>query len=202
MLKFKDILTESEELVLESGERMTKAKWQSAMDMVPKGERDDFMKFSASVQKLYGIDTNNQKDYAKAQAAFKSLRGIPKAAKAAKAPDTAPKAIPKITPKADPKPEVVKDIPGLKVRGKYGSIIGSGDMFGAIDKVIPLLRDNGALYKSIDVYLDNLYKYRESQGSKPSARETQHVGEVKVLLSKLRHHLVELSKQSGLSYNA
>lgn len=202
MLKFKDILTESEELVLESGERMTKAKWQSAMDMVPKGERDDFMKFSASVQKLYGIDTNNQKDYAKAQAAFKSLRGIPKAAKAAKASDTVPKAIPKIAPKADPKPEVVKDIPGLKVRGKYGSIIGSGDMFGAIDKVIPLLRDNGALYKSIDVYLDNLYKYRESQGSKPSARETHHVGEVKVLLSKLRHHLVELSKQSGLSYNA
>lgn len=163
------------------------------------------MKFAASVEKIYGIKTDNQKDYAKVQAAFKSLmspKGTEETPKTATAKTAVPKTIPKIASKADPKPEVVKDIPGLKVRGKYGSIIGSGEMFGAIDNLIPMLRDNGALYKSIDVYLDNLYKYRESQGSKPSARETQHVSEVKVLLSKLRHHLVELSKQSGLSYNA
>lgn len=36
MLKFKDILTESEELVLESGERMTKAKWRDALVLVPR----------------------------------------------------------------------------------------------------------------------------------------------------------------------
>lgn len=200
MLKFKDILTESEnlELVLESGQRMTKAKWRDALVLVPRAERNDFMKFAASVEKIYGIKTDNQKDYAKVQAAFKSLmnpKGTEEAPKMAahKAPISKP---------APTKVEAPKDIPGLKVRGKYGSIIGSGEMFGAIDNLIPMLRDNGALYKSISVYLDNLYKYRESQGSKPSERETYHVGEVKVLMSKLRHHLVELSKQSGLSYNA
>lgn len=131
MLKFKDILTESEELVLESGERMTKAKWQSAMDMVPKGERDDFMKFSASVQKLYGITTDSQKDYAKVQAAFKSLRGQKKPAppKASgtkvEAPKPAPAAkpveAPKPVPKEPAKPAVKFDTSGLTK--KYNQVL-------------------------------------------------------------------------------
>lgn len=193
-MRFKEFLTETEAIVESAPVRMTKAKWQSAMDMVPKGERDDFMKFSASVQKLYGIDTNNAKEYYKVQAAFKSLRGD-------KAPATKSASPKSSTSAPASKAEAPKVVPGLKVRGKYGSIEGSGELFKAIDDMIPLVRDNGPLYKAIQVYFDNLWKYRESQGTKPSDRETKHIGEVKVLLSQLRHHLVELSRQTGLSYN-
>lgn len=55
MLNFNEFLLESEELVTEAGERMTKLKWQSAMDILPHADRKDFMKYAASVQKLYGI---------------------------------------------------------------------------------------------------------------------------------------------------
>lgn len=131
MLKFKDILTESEELVLESGERMTKMKWQSAMDMVPRGERNDFMKFASSVEKIYGITTDNQKDYAKVQAAFKSLTGQKKPAppKASgtkvEAPKPAPAAkpveAPKPAPKEPAKPAVKFDTSGLTK--KYNQVL-------------------------------------------------------------------------------
>lgn len=93
MLKFKDILTES-------SERMTKAKWQAAMDIVPRDQRNDFMKFAASVEKIYGISTNTPKDYAKVQAAFKTLTGQKKAAPP-KASGTKVEA-PKPTPTAKP----------------------------------------------------------------------------------------------------
>lgn len=193
-MRFKEFLTETEAIMESTPVRMTKLKWKSAMDVIPRGERDDFMKFAASVQKIYGITTDNQKDYAKVQAAFKSLRGD-------KAPAT-PSAAPKSSTSAPAsKAEAPKTVPGLKVRGKYGSIEGSGELFSVIDNMIPLVRDNGPLYKAIQVYFDNLWKYRESQGTKPSDRETKHIGEVKVLLSQLRHHLVELSRQTGLSYN-
>lgn len=106
MINFNEFLAESEEMITEAGERMTKLKWQSAMDLVPPGERDDFMKFSSVVQKLYGIDTNNAKEYYKVQAAFKSLRGDKAPAKA-KAPATKPVAPkPMAAPKTAPVPKV------------------------------------------------------------------------------------------------
>lgn len=101
MLNFKEFITESSfNMITEAGERMTKMKWQSAMDLVPPGERDDFMKFAASVQKLYGINTSNPTDYYKVQNAFKSLRGIKSPAKAPKEPKAAPVKAP--APKAAP----------------------------------------------------------------------------------------------------
>lgn len=203
MLNFNEFLIESEELVTEAGERMTKLKWQSAMDLVPQGERDDFMKFAASVQKLYGIGTSNPQDYYKVQNAFKSLRGEVKP-KAAKAKPEVPKAIPKVAPKAAPAQEKApaKEVPGMKVysNGKYGSVIGSSELRTAIDAVIPLLRDNATLYKAMETYLDNLEDFYKSQGRKATDRDYKHVGEIKVLMTKLRFHLVELSKQTGLSY--
>lgn len=128
MLNFKEFIAESEyDMITEAGERMTKMKWQSAMDLVPPGERDDFMKFAASVQKLYGIGTSNPTDYYKVQNAFKSLRGIkspPKAPKAAPVKAPAPKAAPAVkpatpvqTPKAAPAPKVDKGLYDFNVKG-------------------------------------------------------------------------------------
>lgn len=101
MITFNEFLNESE-MINEAGERMTKLKWQSALDMVPQGERGDFMKFSAMVQKLYGIDTNNAKEYYKVQAAFKSLTGKDPAK------PEAPKAGTIVTPKETSKPAKVE----------------------------------------------------------------------------------------------
>lgn len=206
MLNFNEFLIESEELVTEAGERMTKLKWQSAMDILPHADRKDFMKYAASVQKLYGIGTSNPKDYYKVQNAFKSLTGVAvdKAPKAAKAKPEVPKAIPKVSKPAAPAPEKApaKEVPGMKVfsNGKYGSVIGSSELRTAIDAVIPLLRDNATLYKSMEAYLDNLEDFYKSQGRKATDRDYKHVGEIKVLMTKLRFHLAELSKQAGLSY--
>lgn len=206
MLNFNEFLIESEELVTEAGERMTKLKWQSAMDILPHADRKDFMKYAASVQKLYGIGTSNPKDYYKVQNAFKSLTGVAvdKAPKAAKAKPEVPKAIPKVSKPAAPAPEKApaKEVPGMKVfsNGKYGSVIGSSELSTAIDAVIPLLRDNATLYKSMEAYLDNLEDFYKSQGRKATDRDYKHVGEIKVLMTKLRFHLAELSKQAGLSY--
>lgn len=140
MLNFKEFITESSfNMITEAGERMTKMKWQSAMDLVPPGERDDFMKFAASVQKLYGINTSNPTDYYKVQNAFKSLRGIksppkaPKEPKAAAVKAPAPKAAPAVkpaapvqTPKAAPAPKVNPDLYKFDVKGivnKYEKIL-------------------------------------------------------------------------------
>lgn len=140
MLNFKEFIAESEyDMITEAGERMTKMKWQSAMDLVPPGERDDFMKFAASVQKLYGIGTSNPQDYYKVQNAFKSLRGIkslqkaPKEPKAATVKAPAPKAAPAVkpaapvqTPKATPALKVDKGLYDFDVKGivnKYEKIL-------------------------------------------------------------------------------
>lgn len=140
MLNFKEFIAESEyDMITEAGERMTKMKWQSAMDLVPPGERGDFMKFAASVQKLYGIGTSNPQDYYKVQNAFKSLRGIKSPAKAPKEPKAAPvkapapKAAPVVkpvapvqTPKAAPAPKVSEDLYKFDVKGivnKYEKIL-------------------------------------------------------------------------------
>lgn len=193
-MKFKDFLTE-EELFEAAPGRMTKSKWRDALVLVPRGERHDFSKFAASVEKIYGIGISDPKDYAKVAAAFESLGG--------KVTTPARGASPAQAPAAKPAPVKAKpkNIPGLKISGDHGDIIGSGELFKAIDKALPLVRDNGTLYKAVQFYFDNLWKYRESQGAKPSARETQHIGEVKTLLAKLNHHLVELSRQTELSYN-
>lgn len=130
MLNFKEFIAESEyDMITEAGERMTKMKWQSAMDLVPPGERDDFMKFAASVQKLYGIGTSNPQDYYKVQNAFKSLRGIKSPAKAPKEPKAAPAVKPVApvqTPKAAPAPKVSADLYKFDVKGivnKYEKIL-------------------------------------------------------------------------------
>ncbi|ULA52370.1 hypothetical protein [Enterobacter phage vB-EclM_KMB19] len=139
MLNFKEFIAESDsDMITEAGERMTKMKWQSAMDLVPPGERNDFMKFAASVQKLYGIGTSNPQDYYKVQNAFKSLRGIKSPAKAPKetkatpvkapapaAPAAKPVA-PIQTPKATPAPKVNPDLYKFDVKGivnKYEKIL-------------------------------------------------------------------------------
>ena len=123
MLKFKDILTES-------SERMTKAKWQAAMDMVPKEQRNDFMKFAASVEKIYGISTNTPKDYAKVQAAFKTLTGQKKVAppKASGTKVEAPKPTPTTKPVEAQKPVKEPVKPGVKfdtsnITKKYNQIL-------------------------------------------------------------------------------
>lgn len=103
MLNFNEFLAESTDLITEAGVRMTKDKWRSAMDMVPREDRGDFMKFSASVQKLYGIDTNNAKEYYKVQAAFKTLTGKDTGPAKAPAKPAAPK--PVAAPKAAPAPK-------------------------------------------------------------------------------------------------
>lgn len=202
MITFNEFTSEASEMITEAGERMTKLKWQSAMDLVPQGERDDFMKFAATVQKLYGIGTSNPQDYYKVQNAFKSLRGEVKPKAAPKAPKPIEK--PKVAKNATPVPEKTpaKEVPGMKVfsNGKYGTVIGSSELRTAIDAVIPLLRDNGTLYKAMETYLDNLEDFYKSQGRKATDRDYKHVGEIKVLMTKLRFHLVELSKQTGLSY--
>ena len=137
MLNFKEFIAESEyDMITEAGERMTKMKWQSAMDLVPPGERNDFMKFAASVQKLYGIGTSNPQDYYKVQNAFKTLRGIKSPAKApkeTKAPAKATPAAPAVkpvaqvqTPKAAPAPKVDKGLYDFDVKGivsKYEKIL-------------------------------------------------------------------------------
>ncbi|HIH9267897.1 TPA: hypothetical protein ACYU3E_004076 [Enterobacter ludwigii] len=136
MLNFKQFIAESDsDMITEAGERMTKMKWQSAMDLVPPGERNDFMKFAAVVKKLYGIDTTKQQEYYKVQNAFNSLRGIkspakaPKEAKAAPAPKAAPAvkpAAPVQTPKAAPAPKVNPDLYKFDVKGivnKYEKIL-------------------------------------------------------------------------------
>ncbi|SCN45822.1 hypothetical protein KNT70_gp129 [Cronobacter phage Pet-CM3-4] len=140
MLNFKEFIAESDsDMITEAGERMTKMKWQSAMDLVPPGERNDFMKFAASVQKLYGIGTSNPQDYYKVQNAFKSLRGIkspakaPKETKAAPAKAPAPAAAPVVkpvapiqAPKATPAPKVNPDLYKFDVKGivnKYEKIL-------------------------------------------------------------------------------
>lgn len=140
MLNFKEFIAESDsDMITEAGERMTKMKWQSAMDLVPPGERNDFMKFAASVQKLYGIGTSNPQDYYKVQNAFKSLRGIkspakaPKETKAAPVKAPAPTAAPAVkpvapiqTPKATPAPKVNPDLYKFDVKGivnKYEKIL-------------------------------------------------------------------------------
>lgn len=206
MLNFNEFLIENEELVTEAGERMTKLKWQSAMDILPHADRKDFMKYAASVQKLYGIGTSNPKDYYKVQNAFKSLTGaaVDKAPKAPKTKEAIPVATPKVAPKASPAPEKTpaKEVPGMKVfsNGKYGTVIGSSELRTAIDAVIPMLRDNATLYKAMETYLDNLEDFYKSQGRKATNSDYKHVGEIKVLMTKLRFHLAELSKQTGLSY--
>lgn len=109
------------------------------MDLVPPGERNDFMKFAAVVKKLYGIDTSKQQEYYKVQNAFNSLRGIkspakaPKEAKAATVKAPAPKAAPAVkpaapvqTPKATPAPKVSADLYKFDVKGivnKYEKIL-------------------------------------------------------------------------------
>lgn len=138
MLNFKEFIAESSlNMITEAGERMTKMKWQSAMDLVPPGERNDFMKFAASVQKLYGISTSNPQDYYKVQNAFKTLRGIKSPAKApkeAKAPAKAtPASTPAVkpvapvqTPKVAPAPKVNPDLYKFDVKGivnKYEKIL-------------------------------------------------------------------------------
>lgn len=139
MLNFKEFISESEyNMITEAGERMTKMKWQSAMDLVPPGERNDFMKFAASVQKLYGISTSNPQDYYKVQNAFKTLRGIKSPAKAPKEPKAAPvkapapkaaavkPVAPVQTPKAAPAPKVDKGLYDFDVKGivsKYEKIL-------------------------------------------------------------------------------
>lgn len=122
-------------------------------------------------------------------------KGISAAHDASQSAGKATPAAKAATPAAAP-----KKVAGLKVNGNFGSIVGSGEMYKAIDGILPMLANNGPIYKAIENYLDNLYAYRESQGAKPSNAETRHVGEAKVALTTLRHHLVELSKQSGLSY--
>lgn len=149
MLNFKEFIAESEsDMITEAGERMTKMKWQSAMDLVPPGERNDFMKFAASVQKLYGISTSNPQDYYKVQNAFKSLRGIkspakaPKETKAAPVKAPAPAAVPAVKPVAPiqtPKattaaPKVNADLYKFDVKGivkKYEKIL---DLLNEISK--------------------------------------------------------------------
>ncbi|UKH49535.1 hypothetical protein [Enterobacter phage vB-EclM_KMB17] len=136
MINFKQFIAESEsDMITEAGERMTKMKWQSAMDLVPPGERNDFMKFAAVVKKLYGIDTSKQQEYYKVQNAFNSLRGIkspakaPKEAKAAPAPKVTPvvkPVAPVQTQKAAPAPKVDKGLYDFNVKGivsKYEKIL-------------------------------------------------------------------------------
>lgn len=169
MLKFKDILTES-------SERMTKAKWQAAMDIIPRDQRNDFMKFAASVEKIYGISTNTPKDYAKVQAAFKTLTGQKKVAppkasgtkvEAPKPTQTAkPVEAQKPAPKEPSKPAIKFDTSSLTK--KYNQILSLlGDIqreSGQIKKDFAKIRNGRQINNLDDPELYALYVSVENVG--------------------------------------
>lgn len=88
---------------------------------------------------------------------------------------------------------------GVKLNGEFASI-DSGSLYTQIEKILPALQDRGELYKGLDKLRDGLEALRSATGGKLSESDTRYIGEAKVAMTNLRHALVQVSKQTGLSY--
>ena len=225
VLSYKDFLNESSELLTEITKKevldyMSHAKWdktqayafsrQAVSHGLFKNENsalnafnknfDEYSKMSHGNSKAAFVGSNGVLNLMSKADYLKGHSGAARPATPSPAQKAAVAAKP-VVPKVAKPAAAPKSVPGADVNSGFAIIKGSQEFYTQAMKVAALLPDSAALYKSLNTYMDNLYKFNESQfNSKPNTGDLNRIGDIKVKMASLRYALIKLAEDARVSY--